>query len=452
MATPFDVHTWYRLTNDYLGPRIALDVVEDGLGNPQGVLKMAPVGEYPGQYWQFVPQSSGTFKLHSKFFGHQMALDVWGNNKIMPHLARAGHFSGQYWKILEWGDGTWKLSNGYSGSNFFLDTYSDTHDPFMAEGNHTGQHWTITPIANIAGGNCFQDGGANRRRNETDTHYRRVKIAVIDTGLDPEHGLANKINYKDFVEEGSTERKDCTGHGTISVDLILRVYEAADLYVARVFERDEADERKEPYLTAKAIRWAVNQKVDIISISAGFRTSPRDLREAVNEASAANILIFAAASNWGNLDEVAYPARMKDHVFCIFSTNGTLKNSSRYNPEPRSNADNFAILGEGIELYPGREPVQGTSMATAIAAGLAGRILDFARHTDCRDNIEGGDIIHTKAGMTAIFKAISRSSANYDCIAPWRLLKMQWQGDRENREKDREDVRKRISDAIEMAN
>lgn len=35
------------------------------------------------------------------------------------------------------------------------------------------------------------------------------------------------------------------------VDLVLKVYEAADIYVARVFETDQADEEKEPDLMAE---------------------------------------------------------------------------------------------------------------------------------------------------------------------------------------------------------
>lgn len=30
-----------------------------------------------------------------------------------------------------------------------MDPYSGSHEPFVGEGNHTGKHWTITPIRPI---------------------------------------------------------------------------------------------------------------------------------------------------------------------------------------------------------------------------------------------------------------------------------------------------------------
>jgi len=173
----------------------------------------------------------------------------------------------------------------------------------------------------------------------------------------------------------------------------------------------------------KAIDWAIDKEVDIISISAGFVDDDNYLREAIRRANAKNVLTFAAASNWGNLEAgVAYPARIKDHVFCIFSSNGALKAmSSAMNPEPRKGADNFAVLGEDIDLDPGLPPVSGTSVATALAAGLAARILDFARHTDSRAAGCSAEQLGTRASMRAVFERISMQNQKFKCIAPWLL-------------------------------
>jgi len=195
---------------------------------------------------------------------------------------------------------------------------------------------------------------------------------------------------------------------------------------------------------AEAIKWAVEQEVDIISISAGFKTDVSKLREEV--AKAANVLIFAAASNWGNTADVAYPARMKDHVFCIFASNAALKVTEDYNPEPRPNAENFAILGDNVDPYRQKDPVSGTSVATAIAAGLAGLILDFSRQADCRNSIDRADLIKTKPGMTAIFNAIARPSGRFACICPENLLKTN--RPRGGRDVERENVRANISNAL----
>lgn len=94
---------------------------------------------------------------------------------------------------------------------------------------------------------------------------------MIDTGLVANHKMAKRVKYRDFVAEAAeanqknsslvaSERNAGTvltldtsdsKHGTTSVEIILRVYEEADLYIARVFEHDEAEETKEPFLMAK---------------------------------------------------------------------------------------------------------------------------------------------------------------------------------------------------------
>ena len=140
---------WYRLTNAFTGPNLALDVVNDNGTASSGALQMSPSGNFLGQYWQLTPYpspSSGTYALFTLFLGANKRLDVYGNDATMPHLADAGDHSGQIWTISPWGDGTWQLSNQFSGSGLHLDTYSDTKVPFMGGGDDTGQHWTFTFI------------------------------------------------------------------------------------------------------------------------------------------------------------------------------------------------------------------------------------------------------------------------------------------------------------------
>jgi hypothetical protein len=176
----------------------------------------------------------------------------------------------------------------------------------------------------------------------------------------------------------------------------------------------------------QAIDWAIECKVDIISISAGFQDDNSNLRKAVRRAHNADILIFAAASNWGNLETaVAYPARIKDQVFCIFSSNGANKATTDKNPEPRTNADNFAFLGEDVDVHAsGSIPVSGTSMATALAAGFVARMLDFSLHQDSRAAGIDVEKLHTKSGMTAVLHKISSSDGKFQCITPWLLWKL----------------------------
>ena len=72
--------------------------------------------------------------------------------------------------------------------------------------------------------------------------YRRIKIAVLDTGFNPNDPFAPQLHWEDFVIDGSQLRVDETGHGTNSARLILQICPEADLYVARIFQTNIADD------------------------------------------------------------------------------------------------------------------------------------------------------------------------------------------------------------------
>ena len=76
---------------------------------------------------------------------------------------------------------------------------------------------------------------------------KRTKIAIIDTGYDPDSGffsnqpsrqLGKRIrDFKDWVlDNGKPE--DTHGHGTFVLSLLMRVAPCADIYVARVAENE----------------------------------------------------------------------------------------------------------------------------------------------------------------------------------------------------------------------
>ncbi|KAF9772131.1 hypothetical protein IL306_010189 [Fusarium sp. DS 682] len=237
--------------------------------------------------------------------------------------------------------------------------------------------------------------------------YDRVKVAIIDSGLHDRERWRYRVEYKDFTGQTSND----SWHGTCCAGIIQGLYEEARLYIARVFERDHADEVEGPLRMARAIHWAIDppRSVDIISISAGFRHYSKELDDAVTRAKAAGVLIIAAASNWQNTNSVAFPARHNLSTMCIYSTN-TGNQSSSFNPEPRADTPNFAILGEGFQ-HPDQanERMSGTSsehpvgrVATAVAAGLAARIVDFSRQRDNMASIFRVQDICFTAGVVTI--------------------------------------------------
>ena len=153
--------------------------------------------------------------------------------------------------------------------------------------------------------------------------------------------------------------------------------------------------------------------------------------DAIDAAYAKNILIFAAASNYGNLADIAFPGRLyvTGKVICMFSTDANARALSSFNPSPSSAARyNFTILGEGITLPPKTdERLSGTSFAAVIGAAIAGHILDFSRHKDMYNKPRRVDILKrlkTVQGMSAVFSKMVRGAVDnrYHCMAPWKIL------------------------------
>ncbi|KAH8199180.1 hypothetical protein TruAng_006649 [Truncatella angustata] len=231
----------------------------------------------------------------------------------------------------------------------------------------------------------------------------KMRIAILDTGLDMEHPdlvlneerqhrVRGTLNFTPSASQ-FTERdvRDASGHGTHAAGFVL----------------DFAP--------------------DIISMSFGFNSrEPKDydlIEQAIEYAYGKNVLIFAAASNSGANQLRTFPAR-HDSVIAIHSTtrDGV---PSRFNP-PSEETDNFATIGEAVEsLWP--VPLcnkddnesciaskSGTSFATPIAVGIAAFVLQYAKETLDPTHVQ---LLKKPRGMRAALKEISRTIQGYDYVA-----------------------------------
>lgn len=292
------------------------------------------------------------------------------------------------------------------------------------------------------------------RRMEKDDIYQPVKIAILDTGVNEKH--ADSIeDFKDFVSGDDDNCQDKTGHGTHAFRLIEKVYRMARIYVGRVFDGSHAND-KTATLMADAVQHAMKTwQVDIIVMPSGFQTHDSDLEKAIEDARNARILIFAAASNYGNATGIVFPGRLYIDlkVFCMFATAPNVRALPDFNPSVLSNARyNFAILGHDIKISEQERPLSGTSFSTMIGGAVAARILDFARHKDNRETIRQIDRLHTVEGMSAVFDKMVKGGVDngYHCMAPWKMLPiLNTEEPRERRLRGREYIRETISRALE---
>jgi hypothetical protein len=219
------------------------------------------------------------------------------------------------------------------------------------------------------------------------------------------------------------------------VHLIRRLCPTAKIYVARLNEegrRPTVDSaikvrRTSPscllchhLMLSQAIRWAIDKKVDIISMSWTVveidhnKTDIENLKTAISDANEANILMFGAASDQGYNDtRQAYPA-VHDKVICIGGAR-----ESGHPDEMGGRTVNFVFPGssiissasfrQGSAGGASTTVVTGSSFATALASGLAALVLY------CVEICQDGERYRERLKQHDIMYQI------YDALADWDL-------------------------------
>ncbi|CEF79369.1 unnamed protein product [Fusarium graminearum] len=242
-----------------------------------------------------------------------------------------------------------------------------------------------------------------------------VKIAILDTGIDLSHQdfsqrakRRTKIGLKHVSEKTQRERikacknftdgpehdvTDNDGHGTHIAGLIMTIAPRAELYIAKVSSpqrpenKDESPKRrrKESHPIQEALKWAIENKVNIINMSLGFsELGSLELTKTLRDADSKGISVFAAASNHGNRNPIAWPARDRRLAICVGS-NDEMSKLSTFAPSTNSKFPIFVTYGENIYSHwpgGGYRKMSGTSVSTPIAVGMAAMIIAFLNKTN----------------------------------------------------------------------
>ncbi|KAI9042925.1 S8/S53 family peptidase [Aspergillus affinis] len=268
---------------------------------------------------------------------------------------------------------------------------------------------------------------------------RRVRIAILDTGYDEGApffflpGIQSRLKgWKDWVDRSDTPQ-DCDGHGTHLVSLIMKCAPEADLYVARI-AKDARNFSDSSEHIANAISLASDDwKADIISMSFGFADEQPCISEAIHKALYQrhhSILFFAAAANFGGNSREMFPAR-HDSVISIRATNANGDFEDSNPPKSEDEANVFGTLGVDVpSAWPDRADEvckSGSSISTAIAAGIAGFLLEYiGSHPPDKPFYAVQRRAWTRKGMHAIFKALAsdtlRVKTGYLYLKVWDLI------------------------------
>ncbi|MDG5787521.1 S8 family peptidase [Evansella sp. AB-P1] len=208
----------------------------------------------------------------------------------------------------------------------------------------------------------------------------RVPIAIIDSGIDPEHlDLSDKIvdGYNAF--DDSNAYNDEHGHGThvagISAAITNNIDGVAGVSwnnpILAVKALDDNAEGSSLSI-AKGIIWAVEQGAKVINLSLGDSHDSDVMYEAIKYAYDNDVVLIAASGN-DNVDTPMYPAAYKE----VLAVGAVDINRERAFFSNYGNHLDVTAPGEHIpSTFLGNQYVMmsGTSMAAPHVAGMAGLI------------------------------------------------------------------------------
>lgn len=215
------------------------------------------------------------------------------------------------------------------------------------------------------------------------TKGKGVTVAVLDTGCDSTHPDLQEriIGGRNFTDDDGSNPDiflDYNGHGTHVAGTIaaqqndngvVGVAPEASLLIVKVLNKKGSGQYE---WIINGIDYAIEQKVDIISMSLGGPNDMPELHEAIKKAISNNILVVCAAGNEGDgddsTDEFAYPGCYNE-VISVGAINLERRSSDFSNSH---NEIDLVAPGEKIlstYLKGKYATLSGTSMAAPHASG-----------------------------------------------------------------------------------
>ena len=253
-----------------------------------------------------------------------------------------------------------------------------------------------TPAGPVAWGVGYTYG--NDLDEELPTGGKDVVVAILDTGVNRNHpDLKNRISdCADFSAGAGFVNGKCddkNDHGTHMAGIVaadggakgLGIYGVAPESKLAIYKVCDTDGTCFSDDVASAIRYAADQKVNIILISIGSDTESTLINNAVVYAVGKGALVIAAGGNDGpDSDGIDYPAAQSEVISVgaldakedvpEWSSRGNNENSEAYLREP----GDLELIAPGVNIEStGKDgdyvTLSGTSMAAAHVAGLAAK-------------------------------------------------------------------------------
>lgn len=204
-----------------------------------------------------------------------------------------------------------------------------------------------------------------------------VVIGVIDTGCDLYHDdLKNNLVEGINLVENKKDPIDKCGHGTHVAGTIAAENNGLGMVgvapKAKIMPIKALDDRGSGNNQdiVKGIYWAVDRKVDFITMSLGSPVPSRALEEAIKYAEQNNVIVFCAAGNSGEDSDIMYPAKY-DYSISIGAIDQNFNRTSF-----TCSGEELDFLAPGHDIlscYPGNTyaKMSGTSMSNPFVVGCA---------------------------------------------------------------------------------
>ena len=228
-----------------------------------------------------------------------------------------------------------------------------------------------------------------------ETKGKGITIAVLDTGCDTSHSDLQKqiVGGRNFTDDDGSNPDiflDYNGHGTHVAgtiaarqndDGVIGVAPEASLLIVKVLNKNGSGQYD---WIIDGIHYAIEQKVDIISMSLGGPNDMPELHQAIKKAIANNILVVCAAGNEGDgddaTDEFGYPGCYNE-VISVGAINLERRSSKFTNSH---NEIDLVAPGEKIistYLNGKYATLSGTSMAAPHVSGALALIKNLVNNS-----------------------------------------------------------------------
>jgi len=205
-----------------------------------------------------------------------------------------------------------------------------------------------------------------------------VNIAIIDTGAGPHSDLLIAGGTNVINGSTTTSYADDNGHGTHVAGIIAAeglnggvegVAPGASIYAVKALDSTGSGYTSD---IISGIDWAINNKMNIVSMSLGSATSDTTLQSAVDTAYSDGLLIVAAAGNDGNTAGTGTNTEYPANYSSVIAVGAVDSNNNRAYFSSTGSKVEVAAPGVNVEstyLNNSYETMSGTSMATPFVSG-----------------------------------------------------------------------------------